>query len=82
MQEYNTTVRQFPTNLTAMVFKMDVKPNFTVENEAAISAPPKVDFGKPAAGRPRRAAPPPAEGRREGRGRAGDPAADLLKKGY
>jgi LemA protein len=49
VQEYNTTVRQFPTNLTAMVFKMDVKPNFTVENEAAVSAPPKVDFGKPGA---------------------------------
>jgi len=48
VQEYNTTVRQFPTNLTAMVFKMDVKPNFAVENEAAISAPPKVDFNKPA----------------------------------
>ena len=46
-QEYNTTVRQFPTNLTAMIFKMDVKPNFTVENEATISAPPKVDFTKP-----------------------------------
>ena len=29
-----------------MLFKMDVKPNFTVENEAAVSAPPKVDFGK------------------------------------
>ncbi len=52
VQEYNTTVRQFPTNLTAMVFKMDVKPNFTVENEAAISAPPKVDFGKPAPAAP------------------------------
>jgi len=49
VQEFNTTVRQFPTNLTAMVFKMDVKPNFTVENEAAVSVPPKVDFGKPAA---------------------------------
>ena len=49
VQEFNTTVRQFPTNLTAMVFKMDVKPNFTVENEAAVSAPPKVDFNKPAA---------------------------------
>jgi len=48
VQEYNTTVRQFPTNLTAMVFKMDVKPSFAVENEAAISAPPKVDFTKPA----------------------------------
>ncbi len=48
VQEFNTTVRQFPTNLTAMVFKMDAKPNFTVENEAAVSAPPKVDFNKPA----------------------------------
>jgi LemA protein len=47
VQEFNTTVRQFPTNLTAMVFKMEPKPNFTVQNEAAISAPPKVDFGKP-----------------------------------
>jgi LemA protein len=46
VQEFNTTVRQFPTNLTAMIFKMDVKPNFTVENEAAVSAPPKVDFNK------------------------------------
>ena len=49
VQEFNTTVRQFPTNLTAMVFKMEPKPNFTVENEAAISAPPKVDFSKPGA---------------------------------
>jgi LemA protein len=48
VQEFNTTVRQFPTNLTAMIFKMDVKPNFTVENEAAVSAPPKVDFNRPA----------------------------------
>jgi LemA protein len=49
VQEFNTTVRQFPTNLTAMIFKMNVKPNFTVADEGAISAPPKVDFGKPAA---------------------------------
>ena len=48
VQDYNTTVRQFPTNLTAMVFGHDVKPNFTLANEAAVSAPPKVDFGKPA----------------------------------
>jgi LemA protein len=47
VQEYNVTVRSFPTNLTAMVFKMDVKPNFSVENEKAISAPPKVDFSRP-----------------------------------
>ena len=49
VQEYNTTVRQFPTNLTAMVFKMEVKPNFAVENEAAIKSAPKVEFDKPAA---------------------------------
>ena len=46
VQEFNTTVRQFPTNITAMIFKMNVKPNFTVADEGAISAPPKVDFGK------------------------------------
>ncbi len=45
VQAYNTTVRSFPTNLTAMMFHHSVKPNFTVENEAAISRPPTVDFG-------------------------------------
>jgi LemA protein len=45
VQEYNVTVRSFPTNLTAMVFGMKEKPQFAVENEKAISAPPKVDFG-------------------------------------
>jgi len=50
VQDYNVTVRQFPTNLTAMVFGHKVKPNFTVENEAEISRPPAVDFAKPAAG--------------------------------
>jgi LemA protein len=44
VQEYNTTVRSFPTNLTAMVFGMKTKPNFSVENEKAISTAPKVDF--------------------------------------
>ncbi len=48
VQEYNVTVRSFPTNLTAMLFKMDVKPNFAVESEKAISAPPTVDFSKTA----------------------------------
>jgi LemA protein len=48
VQAYNVTVRQFPTNLTAMLFKFAVKPNFTVENEAAIAKPPSVDFGAPA----------------------------------
>jgi LemA protein len=46
VQDFNVTVRSFPTNLTAMIFKMDVKPNFTVDNEKAISVPPTVDFGK------------------------------------
>jgi LemA protein len=50
VQEYNTTVRQFPSNLTAMVFGMKTKANFTVENEKALAAPPKVDFGADADG--------------------------------
>jgi len=45
VQEYNTTVVQFPTNLTAMIFGFKEKPQFTVENEKAIATPPKVDFG-------------------------------------
>lgn len=44
VRTYNTTVRQFPTNLTAMVFGMKPKPNFSVENEAAISVAPTVNF--------------------------------------
>jgi LemA protein len=44
VQAYNSTVRRFPSNLTAMMFGHDVKPSFTVENEAAISTPPQVDF--------------------------------------
>ena len=48
VQEYNGTIRQFPSNLTAMLFKYEVKPNFTVENEAAISQAPAVEFSKPA----------------------------------
>ena len=55
VQEYNTTVRSFPTNLTAMVFKMNVKPNFSVESEKSLTLPPKVDFGKQPA-----TPPPPA----------------------
>jgi LemA protein len=45
VQEYNTLVRSFPSNLTAMMFKYPLKPTFTVENEAEISKPPTVDFG-------------------------------------
>lgn len=44
VQGYNTTVRQFPTNLTAMVFGMSPRANFTVENERAISSAPSVTF--------------------------------------
>jgi LemA protein len=47
VQEYNTTVRRFPVNLTAKVFGYDTKANFTVEDEAEISAPPQVDFSRP-----------------------------------
>jgi LemA protein len=46
VQEYNTVVVQFPTNLTAMLFGFKEKPQFTVEGEREISKAPKVDFGK------------------------------------
>ena len=49
VQEYNVTVRSFPSNLTAMAFGYKIKPSFGVENEQAIAVPPAVDFGKPAA---------------------------------
>jgi LemA protein len=48
VQDYNVLVRQFPVNLTAMAFGYQAKPNFTVEDERAISTAPKVDFSKPA----------------------------------
>jgi LemA protein len=47
VKEYNVTVREFPTNLTAMIFGYKVKPSFTVENEKEISRPPTVDFAGP-----------------------------------
>jgi LemA protein len=47
VQNYNIAVRSFPDNLTAMMFGYKTKPNFTVENEAAISKPPSVDFSSP-----------------------------------
>ena len=49
VQEYNVLVRQFPANLTAMMFGYPIKPSFSVEDEKAISRPPTVDFGKPGA---------------------------------
>ena len=45
VQEFNVTVRQFPSNLTAMLFGFKTKPQFTVDNEKAIAEPPKIDFG-------------------------------------
>jgi len=41
---FNVTVREFPTNLTAKWFDFEVKPNFSVENEAAVSTAPSVTF--------------------------------------
>ena len=51
VQAYNVHTRSFPNNLTAMVFGYKAKPNFTVQNEAAITTAPTVDFGtaKPSA---------------------------------
>ncbi len=46
VQDYNVLARSFPSNLTAMVMGYKPKANFSVANEAAISAPPKVDFDK------------------------------------
>ena len=46
VEQYNVTVRQFPSNLTAMAFGYKPKPNFSVENEREISKAPKVDFGQ------------------------------------
>ena len=45
VQDYNTYIRQFPVNLTAMMFGHKAKPNFSVENEAQIRQAPTVDFG-------------------------------------
>ena len=44
VQTYNTTLRQFPQNLTAKLFGMKARANFSVENEAAVSDAPKVSF--------------------------------------
>ena len=46
VQAYNVLARSFPSNLTAMVFSYQPKPSFTVQNEAAISTSPVVDFNK------------------------------------
>ena len=59
VQDYNVTVRSFPTNLTAMLFGHKERPQFTVENEREIARPPTVDFGTPPTpGRDRPTSPP------------------------
>lgn len=45
VQQYNAMIRTFPNNLTARMFGYTVKPNFSVDNEKAISTAPTVDFG-------------------------------------
>jgi LemA protein len=68
VKDFNVTVREFPTNLTAGMFGFDVKPNFSVQNEAAISTAPAVTFdtstpaqsATPVEGAPSPATPPPA----------------------
>ncbi len=44
VQDYNITVRSFPSNLTAMLMGYKEKANFAVENEKEISRPPTVNF--------------------------------------
>jgi len=46
---YNILVRSFPNNLTAKLFGLEIRPNFAIENEAAMRTPPAVDFERPAA---------------------------------
>ena len=62
VQDFNVLARQFPTNLTAMIFGYKEKASFTVENETAIATPPKVDFAPKSAvpAAPSAATPAPA----------------------
>ena len=45
VQDYNVTVRSFPSNLTAKALGYKEKANFSVTNEEALARPPRVDFG-------------------------------------
>jgi LemA protein len=63
VRAFNVTVREFPTNLTAKWFDYGVKPNFTVENEAAVAKAPDVSFDTSTPGQqktPVESAPAPA----------------------
>jgi len=64
VQDYNVTVRTFPTLVTAKIFGFQTKPNFTVANETQIATAPTVSFdtttpGAPAAQPPPQTAEPP-----------------------
>lgn len=52
VQDYNVTVRSFPSNLTAMAFGYKERPNFTVDDERSIARPPAVGFDAAPAGAP------------------------------
>jgi LemA protein len=58
VQDYNVTVRSFPSNLTAKMFGFPVKPNFTVANEQQISTAPTVSFDTSTPASPAPPAPP------------------------
>jgi len=79
VQEYNTTVRVFPNNLTAMMFGYKTKANFTVDNEKTISEPPAIDFNAPKNPSPAKPA-TPAPAKPEAGADAGKPSP--LSAGY
>ncbi|MDG0027837.1 LemA family protein [Trinickia sp. Y13] len=56
VQAYNTTVRSFPSNLTARAFGFNEKPTFSVANETEIAKPPRVEFGTTPGAQPASAA--------------------------
>ncbi len=60
VRDYNVTVREFPTNLTAKWFDFEVKPNFTVQNEAEVSSAPAVGFDTSTPSQPAPAEPGPS----------------------
>jgi LemA protein len=50
VQQYNTSRRSFPANITASIFDFDEYPLFQAPEAAKVA--PKVDFGRPATGTP------------------------------
>ena len=46
VENYNVSVRTFPNNLLAMVLGYDAKANFSVEDVASVSSPPRVNFDR------------------------------------